>query len=465
MKRIIFSIVTLAVTASPLSAQQLTIEQCREMALQNNKDKQSAKLTSTQAEYTRKSTRALFTPDFSVHGTAIYNTGKGVLGYSIADLKDGVANAIIQGVKDGFIPPELAEKLNQLGQRVPDKLGIDYKMGFIASASIMMKQPIYMGGKIRAGYNMSKTGVLMARENERKTEAEVIQEVDEAYAKCVKANELLVVAEKYKALLQELEKNVQSAIKHGMKLKNDEMKVQVKLNEVELQIRRAQNAQRLAAMNLCHVTGQPLNTQLTVSSDYPVVQDVAALQSDDIKSRPEYALLDYQAQLAADQIKMVRSEMLPQIALLAQYGYTRGVEFNNRLLMDNPNFTGGVTVTIPIYHFGERTNKVKAAKIKKQQAELERENKAELMMLELSRAANNLDEARLELDLSERSLTHAEQNMNLSKQQFNAGVETLSDYLESQALWQSAYQTKVDAHFQLYLSSVAYLKAAGRLVE
>lgn len=455
----------IAATASPLSAQQLSIEQCREMALQHNKDKQSAQLTSTQAEYTRKSTRALFMPDFSVHGLGAYNTGDGVLGYSIAGLKNSVSGALLQGVEAGLIPADLAEKLGQLGQRVPDKLGIDYKIGFIASASLMMKQPLYMGGKIRAGYNMSKTGVLMARENERKTEAEVIQEVDEAYANCVKANELLVVAEKYKTLLLELEKNVQSAIKHGMKLKNDELKVQVKLNEVELQIRRAQNAQRLAAMNLCHVTGQPLNTALTVSSDYPVVQDAATLMSDDVTQRPEYALLDYQAQLAADQVKMVRSEMLPQVALLAQYGYTRGVEFNDRLLMDNANFTGAVTVTIPIYHFGERTNKVKAARIKQQQAELERDNKAEMMMLELSRAANNLDEARMELELSERSLTHAEQNMKLSQQQFNAGVETLSDYLESQALWQSAYQTKVDAHFQLYLSSVAYLKAAGRLVE
>ena len=41
--------------------------------------------------------------------------------------------------------------------------------------------------------------------------------------------------------------------------------------------------------------------------------------------------------------------------------------------------------------------------------------------------------------------------------------ETLSDYLEAQVLWQQAYQTKVDTHFQLYVNYVAYLKAAGQL--
>ena len=89
----------------------------------------------------------------------------------------------------------------------------------------------------------------------------------------------------------------------------------------------------------------------------------------------------------------------------------------------------------------------------------------QLMQLEITRAANNLDEARLEVQLCDRSLEQAEESMQLSRQQYEAGVEPLSDYLEAQALWQQAWQSQVDARFQLYLQSVAYLKACGRLVE
>lgn len=39
----------------------------------------------------------------------------------------------------------------------------------------------------------------------------------------------------------------------------------------------------------------------------------------------------------------------------------------------------------------------------------------------------------------------------------------ICNHLEAQALWQQAYETKVDARFQLYLNYVAYLKAAGTL--
>ena len=77
--------------------------------------------------------------------------------------------------------------------------------------------------------------------------------------------------------------------------------------------------------------------------------------------------------------------------------------------------------------------------------------------------ANNLDEAKLESELADRSLRQAEENRRVSKSQYEVGLETLSDHLEAQALWQQAYETQVDARFQLYLNYVAYLKAAGTL--
>lgn len=106
---------------------------------------------------------------------------------------------------------------------------------------------------------------------------------------------------------------------------------------------------------------------------------------------------------------------------------------------------------------------VKSAKAKLEQTRLEQENASEKMLLELMQAANNLDEARLETELSDRSLEQAEENMKVSGKQYEVGLETLSDYLEAQMLWQQAYQTRVDAHFQLYVNYIAYLKAAGQL--
>lgn len=447
------------------AAEELTIEQCRQLALQNNKSRRIVSLSTEAAGYTRKSVWAQFFPDLSLRAFGLYDTGTGGLSYDLSGLAGNVGGMVMDAVQSGVITPQQAQWFANKASGLPGSVEmVDYKMDWVYGGSVVLKQPLYMGGKIRAAYRMSGLAVDMYREGERLSETQVIQKADEAYAKVVNAMELEQVALRYKELLQELESNVESSIRHGLGMENDRLKVQVKLNEVELQLRRARNGVRLAKMNLCHVTGRPLTDDVTVRSEYPAVSDAQELQAYDVSARPEYAMLDYRTQLAGQQVRMARSEMMPQLALLAKYGYFHGLEVNGNPMFDDWTFAGGVTLSVPLFHFGERSNKLKAARTKLEQARLEREDKMEEMQLELARAANNLDEARLEVTLSESSLQQAESNMKLTEQRYRAGLEPLSDCLEAQAQWQQAYETHVNSHFQLHLASVDYLRSAGLLV-
>ena len=87
----------------------------------------------------------------------------------------------------------------------------------------------------------------------------------------------------------------------------------------------------------------------------------------------------------------------------------------------------------------------------------------ELLQLEATQAANSLDEAQLEIRLAESSLAAADENLRLSRRQYEAGVETLSDHLEAQAMWQQAHRTEVEARIDGYLRWLEYRKAAGLL--
>lgn len=330
---------------------------------------------------------------------------------------------------------------------------------------IQVEQPLYMGGKIRAAYKMSLLGKEMAQLSETLTASEVIVKTDQAYAQVIKAKEMKKVADKYNAVLVELKKNVESAYKHGLKPQNDVLKVQVKLNESELNIRKAGNALRLATMNLCHYIGKPLTSDIRTADNFPEVAQDIRLQISDISARPEYAILNQQVAIAKQQVKLNRSELLPQIGVKGSYDYIHGLEINDQDLFNKGSFSVLLNVSVPLFHFGERTNKVRAAKAKLEQTRLEQENMNEQMLLELTQAANNLDEAQLESTIAERSLQQAEENMRVSRSQYDVGLETLSDHLEAQAMWQQAYETHVDARFRLYLNYVAYLKATGTLLK
>ena len=443
--------ITLVLCALITNAQTpLTLDQCRQLALDNNKRMAVASKQIQAAHYTMQSYKGNFFPNITASGTGLYNSANGTFSLPGGNLPT-------------FLPDAKGHPFLNGGFAYFPGIDLNYKVRTVWMGSVQVEQPIFMGGKIQAAYKMAILGKQMAQLNENLTATEVILEVEQAYALMVKAQEMNKVAESYRAVLQELMKNVESAYKHGLKSKNDVLKVQVKLNESELAIRKAENALRLANMNLCHLIGKPLIETLQISDDFPVIEQSLETQINDITARPEYHLLDRQVAIAKQQVKLSRSELLPQVGIRASYDYVHGLKVNEQRLFDNGGFSVMLNVTVPLFHFGERINKVRASKAQLEQMCIEQADLNEKMYLELTQAANNLDEAKLQAALADRSLEQADENRRISKGEYEAGLEPLSDHLEAQALWQQAYETKVDAHFQLYLSYVKYLKAAGQL--
>ncbi len=446
-----FILITLILCAFTMNAQEtLTLSKCRAMALENNKQMAAAIKQTQAARYTEKSYWANFFPNFIASGSGLHSTMNGSFNIPGGNLPT-------------FIPDATGQFLPNNGFAYFPGIDLNYKVRTIYMGGLQVEQPIFMGGKIKAAYKMATLGKQMAQLNENLTSTDIILETDQAYALMIKAQEMNKVAESYHAVLQELMKNVQSAYKHGLKSKNDVLKVQVKLNESELSIRKAQNALRLANMNLCHLIGKPLNETLHISDDFPIIEQQSETQINDITARPEYNILDKQVDLAKQQVKLTRSELMPQIGIRGSYDYIHGLKVNEQTMFDKGNFSVLLNVSIPIFHFGERINKVRAAKMKLEQTRLEQADLNEKMLLELTQSANNLDEAKLEAELADQSLLQADENRRISKGEYEAGLESLADHLEAQALWQQAYENKVDAHFQLYLNYVKYLKAAGQL--
>ncbi|MGX8697120.1 MAG: TolC family protein, partial [Prevotella sp.] len=255
------------------------------------------------------------------------------------------------------------------------------------------------------------------------------------------------------------------------KTRNDLMKVQVKVGEAELAIQRADNGIRLSTMNLCHIMGLPLNTQLTIddgqlttdNGQWSMANGQLSLDKALIDARPEAAILQAKTDIAKLQVKLTRSDYLPQLALFAGYSYSNGLKVLGKKLLDSGAAAVGATLKVPVVTFGERTYKSRSAKARYQIAQTEQENLTEQMQLELAQANNNFTEAKTELDITERNLEQAAENMRLARQQYDAGTEPLSQLLDAQAFWQQASANHVKAQCQLQVAHTKLLKAQGQL--
>lgn len=451
--------------AQNVNSQTLSADQCRKLALQNNRQIKKANILSKQMEYDTKAYKSMFYPRFDIMVTDIYSLGKGSFTIEGGNLPIFELNA----TAGQYVPKAIA---TADGQTVfteyayfPDQK-MDFKIKNFLTAGITLTQPIYMGGKINAAYQMSQIGQQMAALNTSLTEDEIIVQTEEAYALAVKTKELITVAESYKKLLDELMKNVESAVRHGMKTKNDQMKVQVKINEADLNILKAKNGYKLAKMNLCNMVGLPITQDIDVEvkeGDHPTLTENQPVENTEITSRYEYEILNKKVELADKEVKLTKSDYLPNVVLMGGYTYSNGMELAGKKLIDSASPTVALGVKIPLVNFGESTNKMNSARAKSQIARIEQEDLNEKMRLELQQAINNAEETRQEVLLTESALLQNEENIRLSRQQYDVGLEPLSDLLEAQALWQKAYSDHVEAKCQYQISQLKLLKASGKI--
>lgn len=462
MKRVFYYTISLFLITSPvINAQQvMTLEQCREMALENNKQMAIAAQSGEKAKTDVRAYRANYFPKLSLTGNYLLSNTSTKL-----TIPGGYLPTFVPG-EDGTLVPNIltnvgGEPVFKQYAYMPDT-EFRIKLNNSYTAGVRAEQPIFMGGKITAAYKMARIGQELASLNGNLTRNEVLVLTEEAYWNYVKATELNKVAEKYKAVIGELLNNVQAGHEVGMIQRNDVLKVQVKQNEAELQLRKTENAMRLARMNLCHIIGLSLTTAIALPDSFETPDAAIACQAD-ISLRPEYAMLDKQVELKRQQTRLVRSEFLPNIGVAAMYNYTYGVKMNDKPLFDNTSFAAVVSVNIPLFQWGEGRNKVRSARTEQKITELKQADANEKMELELMKAINEVDEAALEVELTNNSLLEAEENLKTHKDMYETGMATLVDFLEAQTAWQKAGSDCVNANSALRLSLTRYNKAAGKL--
>lgn len=444
MKRILFLLVCL-LSLFCRAQGVLTLDECLGMARQNNKRVSISLLQQESAHYQKKYALSNFLPQFSIEGMGLYSTVDGSF-----------------GVDGGTLPVVGADGMpTGVGAYFPG-MDFGYEVGWMYGVGIRVQQPIFAGGKISAGYRLAKIEESVVGQNGRLTESEIILATTRAYADLVRADAILKVAVSYNGLLKELMRSVEKTVVRGVKTRNDLLKVEVRLSESELDLHRAENGRRLAAMNLCHHMGVSLHTSIEVSTELPMAEDIATDTSVDIGNRPEVLMLTDKSKAMRLKVKMARAEMLPRLGFVGEYGYMHGFRFAGKNLFGKWNLSVGLRLSIPIVGLGTYS-RYRQAQVQFLQTQAEKEEKVGQMFLEATQARNRLDEASLELELARKRTDSATENLRVSGSQYHVGSETLSGYLEAQTLWLKAEQELIDARINRFLCWMEYRKTVGTL--
>lgn len=468
MTRLFFILLGILAVTDVSAQVEIDLRKCREMALESSRKMAVADRQVKKAGYDRNAYRSHFFPKLSVSGLYAYMQKD----YSF-NIKGGYLPTFVPGENGALLPNYLYNR----GQIVTGADGrpvfaqyaympdIALTMGLDNAYTLrgVLEWPVYAGGKIRNAYRMAAIGSEMAELNLRYNRAEVITEADGAFWQYVRLQELELSVQKYREVVEKLVKNLTDARQVGMVSHNDLLKAQVKLNEADLLLQKTQNGKQLAGMNLCRIIGLDLNTALHAADSLNGIVTPGVLENGTtVTARPEYNLLDKEVDLKQRQVELTRSDFLPQLGVSVSYGYSDGLKMNGES-EGIASFMALASLKVPVFHWNEGRNKVKAMKAEQEMSELKKEDAAQMMLLEAAKARFSVENAASRVKLTAQSLAQAEENLTESKNRYELGLEILTDYMEAQAQWQKAWSDWIDAKAELRLCETGYLKATGRL--
>lgn len=484
MKKILLTL-TLACSMLCSYAQAvLTLDSCRAMALSNNKELAIAKAKAQKAHWDNKAARTNYFPKISLTAGymrtgdeisllskdqkhALNNLGSQATG-QFAELAQQIVTKhpdlapLVQGMA-GFLP-QIGQAGNAFGQSLTNALRTDTRN--MAAGAILLTQPLYMGGKIKAYERITKYQQQLADEQLRADRQQVTLDVDKAYWQVVSLANKLRLAKSYRDMLAHLDSDMVKMINEGVATKSNGLSVSVKLNEAEMTLTKVEDGLTLSRMLLCQLCGLPLDSRPTLADEQ---SDNLPTDKNDIQAdvqtawanRPELNQLQTASNIYAEKVNIERSAFMPQLALTGGYMISNPNVFNSFEKKFRGTCGVGVMLKVPIWNWGEGKYKVRSAKTEALIANLEAQDAREKIELQVTQEAFRVNEANRKLGLSQKNLSKAEENLRTAQVGFQEGVITTSDLLAAQTAWLQAHSEKIDAQIDTKLSRAAYNKALG----
>lgn len=460
--RRIFVLFILILSTGFISAQQkFSLEDCRQMAIENNKTLKSASERQRATYFQKKEALLKFFPKISAEGSYMHS-GKDLhlIGKSSIPSLIPIPPALASIIGTPAIP------ISQTTQNaIYDAGRIDLSDFWIGEVSLT--QPLFYGGRIIANYDIRKYAEELTRTQKESKMTDIIVEVDETYWQIVSLVNKQKLAESYVASLTKVDSDIQQMLEEGVATKADRLSVSVRLNEAEMALTRAINGVSLSKMLLCQLCGIEVTDKIIIADEnLSEIQldnsDPIYIDTDEaIANRKEIKSLELVSKIYKKQEKIAFAEYLPTAGISVGYLTTKPNFFNGK----EPKFSGmwnvGIKVTVPL-NFLTNTTKLNTAKAQTRASIYELEDTKEKIRLEVSQQTYKLAESNKKLIMASTNTEKANENLRYANTGFEEGVISASDVLQAHTAWLSAHAEKIDAQIDVKLCRIYLNKALGR---
>lgn len=426
----------------PLLAQQeplnLSVQNCIEMALENNIDLKNSQLEIDKARATKKEAQTLYFPTVSAQALA-FDALNPLLSFGIDDIDNA----------------QLRQLLYTLYAEYGVNMGLDKEYSFIQNGVVlnaMVTEPIYAGGRIRNGNKLAKLGIEAAETQTKIKEDEVRLQTETLYWQIVSLQEKVATLDQLDQLLDTLDKDLSGAIEAGLTMPTDQYKLRVKQNESQLNRKKLNDGITLLKMALAQYIGANWQT-ITLTDTLGLETEPSAyyhIAENAVAQRNESHLLDLSLKAEDLKKKITLGEALPSLMVGGSASYHTIFEHTK------PNALVFAMLQIPITDWHKTSFKLKKHDLDAEIAENTRRDLTEKMELQTNQAWFNLEQSWLRISMAQTALKDAEANLKITEDYYDAGLVALSDVLEAQTLLKQSRDELTDSRVEYRINLVTY---------
>jgi len=410
----------------------ISLKEAQEMALERNKELQNVRNDVQIAAEQYKQARGQGLPQ--INGTLDYMTN---FNYEAMLNFGGGGESAPPDINYNVLDPgdyeilKLLESMNSPG-------GTSIKMTDQSNAQIQVSQLIF-GGQFWVGLETAKIAQILAKQNVKLTELDVLENVANTYQLILATENILEVLERNISNLEDIKGHTQNMYSAGMAEQTDVDQISISLSGLKNQLNAMQRSISLNYNMLRYQMGVNFDKEIVLTDSMNTIMEELESESGlimefNMLQNPSYQIIETQVELQERMIDMEKWAYAP--TLTGFYSYTEKIMTSGFDL--SPNNAAGLNLSIPIFSSG-----VRKANLSKARIELDKANRSKEMVSEQLQLQNN--QLRYEL-------ANAYENYNTQKSNVSVAERVLSSM-------QNKYKQGLVSSLDLTQANTNYLQA------
>jgi TolC family type I secretion outer membrane protein len=325
-------------------------------------------------------------------------------------------------------------------------------------SSFTLSQSIFDFGKTATQVKIQRLNLDSSRSDLESVSNQVVFNVKQAYYGVLQAKRNRdVAAETVKQFEQHLEQ-AKGFYEVGTKPKFDVTKAEVDLSNAKLNLIKAENALRIAKVNLNNAMGMPDAPEYTL-------MDILTFKKYEIKfenalemayrNRPDLLSIIAKKESAVEAIKLAKKDYYPILAGNTNYSWA-----GERFPLEE-GWSVGATLTFPIFSGFLTKYQVEESKANLNVLRANEELLRQGILLEVQEAYLNLQDAEERISTAEIAVRQAEENLDLAHGRYAAGVGNPIEVTDAQVAYSNAKTAYIQALYDYKVAQASLEKAMG----